>query len=338
MHRLLACLLLLVLAVPAAAETDRAAFIRFAQSLVKVEAVDEDGRFYLGTGVAIAPGTVVTSCHVTRNANNIRLIKGGLRFVVNSEWNDLEHDVCLLYSAAFDAPAVPMGSAEQLKFGQKVAAIGFTGGLELQVREGTVEGLHRLDGSNVIQTSAAFTSGASGGGLFDEQGRLVGILTFRLRGVNGYYFSTPVDWLRTGVGDRSHYGKVAAQAGPVPFWQRPLDSLPYFMQALSLAADRKWSDVVQLTDKWSVEEMGSAEPWFARGYAYTQLDRPDAAIKAYRKAVTLDPMNSLAWFNLGRLYQSEGQSKMPDVREALRKLDAHLFKQLLSEDKGNAKN
>jgi S1-C subfamily serine protease len=42
----------------------------------------------------------------------------------------------------------------------------------------------------VIQTSTAFTSGASGGGLFDEDGRLVGILTYRLRGASGYYFSS----------------------------------------------------------------------------------------------------------------------------------------------------
>lgn len=222
MYRIFFCLCLLSFAGIAAAETDRATFIGFASSVVKVEAVDPEGHYHLGTGVAVAPGTVITNCHVTRDGQRIRLVKGGLPYAVEAEWSNLAHDLCLLYSSAFDAPPVQLGSADHLRLGQKVAAIGFTGGLELQVREGKVEGLFQHDGAKVIQTSTAFASGASGGGLFDEEGRLVGILTYRLRGVNGYYFSTPVEWFVRSIADRAAFGRVGPLTGPLPFWQGSL--------------------------------------------------------------------------------------------------------------------
>ena len=322
----------------ALAETDRATLIGFANSLVKVEAVDPEGRYHLGTGVTVAPGTVITNCHVTRYAQRIRLVKGGLPYAVESEWSDLEHDLCLLYSSGFEAVPVELGAAGKLRLGQKVAAIGFTGGLEIQVREGKVEGLYRHDGARVIQTSTAFSSGASGGGLFDEQGRLVGILTYRLRGVNGYYFSTPVEWFVSYIADRSQYKRVSPLVGAAPFWQGAQDSLPYFMRVSSLASDKRWMDVVELTEQWSSAETDNAEPWFARGSAFENLQRSDAATKAYRRAVALDPYHSLAWFNLGRLYQISGDKDgVREVREKLRSLDGDLFQQFLSDGAANAK-
>ena len=338
MRRLVVFFCLVFLAGAVAAETDRATFISFATSLVKVEAVDPEGRYHLGTGVTVALGTVITNCHVTRYAQRIRLVKGGLPYAVESEWSDLAHDVCLLYSSRFEAVPVALGAADKLRLGQKVAAIGFTGGLKLQVREGKVEGLYRYDGARVIQTSTAFSSGASGGGLFDEEGRLVGILTYRLRGANGYYFSTPVEWFASNIADRSQYKRVRPLLGAEPFWQGTQDSLPYFMRASSLASDKRWTDIVQLTERWSSAEADSAEPWFARGTAYENLHRSDAAIKAYRQAVTLDPHHSLAWFNLGRLYEMSGETGgVRDAREKLRDLDTELFQQLLSEGKENAR-
>jgi len=201
-----------------------------------------------------------------------------------------------------------------------------------------VEGLFQHDGAKVIQTSTAFTSGASGGGLFDDEGRLVGILTYRLRGANGYYFSTPVEWFSASVADRTAFGSVEPLTGPLPFWQGSQDALPYFLQASSLTSDHRWTDMLRLTEKWSDAEAASAEPWFARGKAYENLQRADAAIKSYRRAVLLDPLHTLAWFNLGRLYRMIGEvDSVRDVREKLRNLDGELFQQFLSEGLDNAK-
>lgn len=53
-----------------------------------------------------------------------------------------------------------------------------------------IVGLHHCecDGGRVVQTSADFDRGASGGGLFDRQGRLVGILTFKASSGGNFHF------------------------------------------------------------------------------------------------------------------------------------------------------
>ena len=63
-------------------ELDRSVFIRLASSLVKIEALAADGALSLGTGLTIAPGRVATSCHVTRIAANISMLRDGLRWRV----------------------------------------------------------------------------------------------------------------------------------------------------------------------------------------------------------------------------------------------------------------
>lgn len=62
---------------------------------------------------------------------------------------------------------------------------------------GRIIGLHyECDGERVIQTSAAFDRGTSGSGLFDRQGRLVGLLTFKAKAGGNFHFALPVGWLR----------------------------------------------------------------------------------------------------------------------------------------------
>lgn len=312
------------------ADLDRSRVMALAGSVLKVEVIKEGGGYSLGTGVSVAPGKFVTNCHVTREAEKIALVRGGVRWPVASELSDLEYDLCVL-----DAPdlkevvPVPLGSARNLKVGQIVAAVGFTGGMEMQLHPGVVRGLHELHGSKVIQSTTAFTSGASGGGLFDEQGRLVGILTFRLRGANAYYFSAPVDWIAARIADMDGYDKVGPLTGTRPFWAQPMESLPYFMQACSLEADGKWDEMLKLTDKWSGAEDGNPEPWFLRGNAYTRLDRREGAVKAYRKAVALDPGFGQAWYKLGVAYFRLGENdQVQRVLGVLKKLDRDLADEL----------
>jgi serine protease Do len=232
-----ACSLFLLFPMAAASfawaeDLSRAQMMTLARSVLKVEVVKEDGGYSLGTGVSIAPGKFVTNCHVTHDAEKITVVQGGRRGPAVSELSDQEYDLCVLDVPTLnDIEPVPVASARELKIGQAVTAIGFTGGMEKNLRSGVVSGLHQLNGSNVIQTTTAFTSGASGGALFDSGGHLVGILTFRLRGSNAYYFSAPVEWIAPRVANAMSYGKIAPLRGRNAFWAKPLEALPYFMQA-----------------------------------------------------------------------------------------------------------
>ena len=52
----------------------------------------------------------------------------------------------------------------------------------------------------MIQTSAAISPGSSGGGLFDERGRLIGITSFKIRGGENLNFALPINYVRGMLG------------------------------------------------------------------------------------------------------------------------------------------
>ncbi len=312
-----------------AAELDRMRAIALAGSVLKVEAMNEQGGFALGTAVSVGPGRFVTNCHVTRNAASVALVRSGARWRAEAERADLERDLCLLKVPGLDdVPAIPLSRALDLQVGQSVVAAGYTGGAGLQMHAGMVNALHDLYGSKVIQTTTAFTSGASGGALFDDQGRLVGILTFRLRGADGYYFAAPVDWIAAAIDDDPAYSDVRPLTGPMPFWAKPVEALPFFMQAASLEVDGRWDDLLALTDRWIGTVASEPESWFMRGQSYLQLDANDRAVHAFRQAVELDPRYARAWFDLGKTYLRLGA--VDDARRVTRVLEG-LDPQLASE-------
>lgn len=314
-------------------ELDRSVFIRLASSLVKIEALGADGKLSLGTGVTVAPGRIATNCHVTRNATNITMLRGGLRWRVVGQLADVAHDICVLHAPRLDAIPAPLGKAATLKLGQAVGAIGFEGGIGIQFRQGRVTALHMLDGSSVLRSSTPFTSGASGGGLFNNAGELVGLLTFRQRGTDGSYFSVPIDWLSASIGDNLKYVPIAPLDLKLKaFWQHAIESLPYFMQANSLEVDQKWVPLLQLTNRWSSVDKESIEPWIAQAGAYDGLARPDDAIKSFEEALKRNPDSSEAWLGLARVYAKQGnEQKFQLMQQNLQRLNPDLAAEIAKE-------
>jgi S1-C subfamily serine protease len=242
------------------ADPGRAQVLKMAPSLARIEAKKTTGGYAFGTAVAIAPDRVVTNCHVTREAQAIFVVKGGLRWDARAQLADVDHDLCLLWVPGLDARAVPLAASANLRVGQRVAAIGYGGATGIQVSIGDVTGLHALDDGWVIRSSAAFSGGASGGGLFDEDSRLVGILSFRLPAKGAYFFAIPVEWLRERALGLSRYQPVAPLGEARSFWERPQAEQPYFMRATSLEAAQNWPELLRLTDAWVEAEPGNPDP------------------------------------------------------------------------------
>jgi hypothetical protein len=232
-----------------------------------VEAKKTTGGYAFGTAVAIAPDRIVTNCHVTREAQVVYVVKGGLRWNARAQLADVDHDLCLLWVPGLDARAAPLAASANLRVGQPVAAIGYGGATAIQVSIGAVAGLHAFDGGHVIRSSAAFSGGASGGGLFDEDGRLVGILSFRLPAKGAYFFSIPVEWFRERALGLSRYQPVAPLGDARSFWERPHAEQPYFMRATSLEAAHDWPGLLRLIDTWVEAEPGNPDPQDFRGKA-----------------------------------------------------------------------
>jgi len=208
----------------------------FADSLVKIRAVAADGSQSFGSGVVIATNLVATTCHVTREAKTIEVAHGAECSVATVESGSTMHDLCLISVPKLDLPAVAIRASESLHLGERVIAAGFSGGGDLAVRDGVVEGLYRYDGGNVIRTSATFDTGSSGGGLFDEEGALVGLLAFKARSGAKLHFALPADWALPGSMVSSLLGPVAVSSERSAFWERPRASQPPFLGHAMLEA------------------------------------------------------------------------------------------------------
>jgi serine protease Do len=303
----------------AGAVMDRAELTGLSASLVKIEAVDADGRAWIGTGVGVAPEHVVTSCHVTRRAESIRVQYRGLRRLATAQLANTEHDLCILMVPGLAAPPAKLGVASALAVGEPVWAIGFEGGLALRVRAGVVRAVHAYDGARVIESTTPFTSGASGGALFGAQGNLVGILTYRLRGDRRSYFSVPVEWFVPLLSGERPYAAVAPLEGALPFWEQPQAGLPFFLRAHQLETGADWRGLLSLTDEWSRTDDTNAEAWVFRGRSLMETQDLAAARLAFQHAVALDPVSSTAWLQLGRLSAHRGFTE--EAEDALSQLN-----------------
>ncbi|MGH8728582.1 MAG: trypsin-like peptidase domain-containing protein [Burkholderiales bacterium] len=295
-------LLALILPLPAQAELDVEMYRKLSTSILKVQAVRGDGVMQLGSAVMVAPGKFVTNCHVTRGAERVLLHRGSMGFPVESQVADVHHDVCML-SVAGDIGliATPIAiSTRRLAVGEPVFAAGFNGGRGLSLTEGEIQGLHQLDGARVIQTSAEFTSGASGGGLFNEAGQLIGIVTFRgmTNGSSTSYFALPVEWLLQFAANEQ---KARA------FYEAQSEDQPYFLRAIKMESDGEWTALVQLAQEWALSENFNPEAWIALGKAYAKLRQNAQAISAFHQAVKYDPSHVGGWTQLGVLYLESGE-------------------------------
>jgi hypothetical protein len=290
----------------ASAPLQPGSFIALRASLVRVEATRERGGVSLGTGITVAPAIVVTNCHVMRDAATIRISGGGRLWDVAEQHADVNHDVCFLHVPEWRGPSVVLGERDALQLGQPVAAIGFTGGMGMSLRFGNVRALHVLDGGRIIESDTAFTSGASGGGLFDSTGTLVGLLTFRSRGETGTYYALPVGWIRDDMPTDQQWDAIHPLRDAMPFWQRDVATLPYFMRAPPLYAEGRWDELIELTERWSASDPRDPEPLRVRGDALRKMDRNAPAVGSYTEALHIAPNDARAWYGLALAYAGLG--------------------------------
>ena len=136
-----------------------------------------------GSAVAVTDSLLLTNCHVI-NANPLVRISDKAGQVGQAEIAivDEASDRCILRSKTLRLrPIGNLRPPSSLAVGERVYALGNPAGLQHTFTEGLISGLRTRQGTSYVQFSAAITNGSSGGGLFDEQGGLVGITTFVLR-------------------------------------------------------------------------------------------------------------------------------------------------------------
>jgi S1-C subfamily serine protease len=272
--------MLVAASISGAADVDDV-FFQVRPSMVQLVGSGSDTRYALGSGVALPDGSVVTNCHVTYRARRVEPFFGSTGAKAEAQKVDVIHDICLLRMPDLKLRPVEVASSRSLHVGDKVYAIGFNGGRSLSYDTGKVAELYEYDGGMVIRTTASFSQGASGGGLFDQQGRLVGILTFfRVAGETAY-FAVPVEWLERVKQVAST--EIQPLSG-VPFWADRLDRQPAFLQAGALEAGGKWQELAALAREWVTTSPQDGQAWVMLGKAALNTGDAATANDAFRRA------------------------------------------------------
>jgi tetratricopeptide (TPR) repeat protein len=278
------------------AKTASEVYEQAARSTVVVESLDAKGKMKgMGSGVVLGNGHVVTNCHVVKDASRLRVRSGDKEHAATLRYSDWERDVCSLSSVGLSAPAAVLGSTKKLKVGATVYAIGAPKGLNLTLSDGIVSSLREVEGGRYIQTTAAISPGSSGGGLFDENGALVGLTSFYLAEGQNLNFAVPIEWVNE-LAQRST--RVASVAEPVTQWMN---------KAIELESREDWPAFIEHCRRWTKAQPSSDWAWISLGNAYGNAGQPAKAIEAYQQALRINPEQAPAWSNLGVIYRQTGQ-------------------------------
>lgn len=293
-------------------------------SVVLIRGYNQNGGMAYGSGVVVAENEVITNCHVLRATKQPWISRGEDSYAITTVRADAWHDLCLVTTHAMPFKPVVLGSS-QLQRGQEITAIGHSNGVPAPITSvGDIQGLYPTPNGNMIRSSAKFMMGASGSGLFDMDGKLVGINTFKTAGKGGsIHFALPVEWLETlRKQPASSVFPVSGQA----LWEEDEDKKPFYMRAAVAEARQDWPQMAKIASDWTAKENTSADAWFSLGIAQQQLMQWQAASEAFAHAAKLDQQFVEAWFHQGEVALKSGDvSTVKQIAAHLQALDPALL-------------
>ncbi|MBR0026164.1 MAG: trypsin-like peptidase domain-containing protein [Clostridia bacterium] len=174
-----------------------------------------------GSGVIFTEdGYIVTNNHVIDGATAIKVyLQDGTSYPAKLIGADERTDLAVIKIDAENLIPATLGSSSDLSVGDAVIAIGNPlGELMSTVTGGWISGLNRtimVDDyeMSLMQTDAAVNPGNSGGGLFNSQGELIGIVNAKSMGydVEGLGFAIPIDSALNIITDLMDQGYVSGR-------------------------------------------------------------------------------------------------------------------------------
>ena len=175
-----------------------------------------------GSGVIISEdGYIITNHHVIEDANSVTvtLRDGSTSYTAAVIGSDSENDIALLKVDAKGLTPATFGDSSTLAVGDYVVAIGNPlGELGGTVTDGIISALARdvtIEDQNMtlLQTNAQISPGNSGGGLFNANGELIGIVNAKdsATEVEGIAFAIPINNVLDIIDDLKSYGYVTGK-------------------------------------------------------------------------------------------------------------------------------
>lgn len=175
-----------------------------------------------GSGVIYTKdGYIITNYHVVgKDTKTISVVLyNGEVYEGKYIYGDEYADISVIKIEKTDCTPAKIGDSTKMVLGDTVLAIGNPLGYGLSVTDGIVSALARdvtVENTTMtlMQTSAAINSGNSGGGLFNADGELIGIVNAKIGGtsVEGMGFAIPSSTVVKCINDLKNYGYITGQA------------------------------------------------------------------------------------------------------------------------------
>ena len=159
-----------------------------------------------GSGVIISSdGYILTCAHVVDGASNITVTINDKDYTATLVGEDTTSDIAVIKIDADGLTPATVGDSDGLKVGQSVMAVGnplgelggtVTGGMISALnRSVTIQGSSSVNTMSLIQMDASVSPGNSGGGLFNMNGELVGIVNAKSSSsdAEGLGFAIPIN-------------------------------------------------------------------------------------------------------------------------------------------------
>jgi tetratricopeptide (TPR) repeat protein len=251
-----------------------------------------------GSGVVVDTDLVATNCHVIEDADEIWVIYKGKEYPAKVQHADWDRDVCTLYVRGTYARAVVMGNTNSLKEGSGIYAVKTRASLQLTtLDEGVILGIRSVDGGKFLQISTPVLPGLSGGGLFDQKGRLIGLMSYYLdMGDRKLYYALPVEWINE-LPWRQHKISKASE----------IKLRDLLKKSVELEEKEDWDGLLKHSLLWTELQPQAYAAWFNLGNAYAKSGQYDKAIESFKQALSINSDYPEAWFNLGITYNTVGQ-------------------------------
>ena len=215
-----------------------------------------------GSGVILTQdGYIVTNHHVIEDANSITVrTRSGDEYNASLVGSDEQSDLAVLKIDASGLTPAVLGDSTTLEVGDLAIAIGNPlGELGGSVTSGIISALDRemtIDGQTMtlLQTDAAVNPGNSGGGLFNANGDLIGIVNAKSSGENveGIGFAIPISTATDIIDELIANGEVTSR----PTLGVSLYNVEDEMTASQLGVDSTGVYIVQIVDGGAADNAG----------------------------------------------------------------------------------
>ena len=159
-----------------------------------------------GSGVIISSdGYILTCAHVVDGASTITVTIGDKDYTATLVGEDTTSDIAVIKIDADGLTPATVGNSDSLKVGQSVMAVGnplgelggtVTSGIVSALnRSVTIQGTSSTNTMSLVQMDASVSPGNSGGGLFNMNGELIGLVNAKSSSsdAEGLGFAIPIN-------------------------------------------------------------------------------------------------------------------------------------------------